>query len=192
MPARAPTSTTVAAGKRSLPSRSPPPVPAPEAARSKQAPRERSFLNDYIFSDAMPPSPPTLDPAAEPSWAAERREPMPPPEPKNQPPQQQQPPEEVAEGKMLAVEPAPRRVATQKASRKAEGKKTRITMVTPQPVRLGDSDILRKLDETSSWRPRPRMRCPRREVPSMHAPFASSLTSNSIEMARPPLSMGRS
>ncbi|RLN35475.1 hypothetical protein C2845_PM03G24810 [Panicum miliaceum] len=137
------------------PSRSPPPVPEPEAGRSKQAPQEGSFLNEYIFGshdDAMPPPPPptpppanvpppTLDPAAEPSWAAERREPAPPPEPEKQPP----PPEEVAEGKRLAVEPAARRAATQKASRKAEGKKARIAMVAPQPVRLGD--VLRKLDE---------------------------------------------
>ena len=51
----------------------------------------------------------------------------------------------MAEGKRLAVEPAARRAATQKASRKAEGKKARVAMVTPQPVRL--DDVLRKLDE---------------------------------------------
>lgn len=49
----------------------------------------------------------------------------------------------MAEGKKLAVEPVARRAA--KASRKAEGKKARIAMVAPQPVRLGD--VLRKLDE---------------------------------------------
>nr|CAB3456083.1 unnamed protein product [Digitaria exilis] len=120
------------------PSRAPPPVPASQ---------EGNFLNDYFFGnpDAMPP--PTLDPgaaAAESSWAAERREPAPPPPP---PETEQQPPprQEVSEGKRLAVEPAARRAATQKASRKAEGKKARIAMVAPQPVRLGD--VLRKLDE---------------------------------------------
>ncbi|KAF8690443.1 hypothetical protein HU200_040796 [Digitaria exilis] len=131
------------------PSRAPPPVPATQ---------EGNFLNDYFFGspDAMPP--PTLDPGAAPaesSWAAERREPAPPPPPpepdqKPAPPppetEQQPPPrQEVAEGKRLAVEPAARRAATQKASRKAEGKKARIAMVAPQPVRLGD--VLRKLDE---------------------------------------------
>ncbi|CAL5066422.1 unnamed protein product [Urochloa decumbens] len=131
------------------PSRSPPPVPD-----RKPAPQEGNSWDEYIFgsSDAAPaPSPPTLDPAAaEPSWAGERRDPAPappPPEPEQPPAPQPMPPapEDVADGKKLAVEPAARRVATQKVSRKAEGKKARVAMVTPQPVKLGD--VLRKLDE---------------------------------------------
>nr|XP_034580712.1 nitrate regulatory gene2 protein-like [Setaria viridis] len=127
------------------PSRSPPPVPD-----RKPASQEGDSFTEYIFgpSDAVPVPRPTLDPGAagaETSWAAERRDPAPPPPPPppetdEQPPP---PPETVAEGKKLAVEPVARRAA--KASRKAEGKKARIAMVAPQPVRLGD--VLRKLDE---------------------------------------------
>ncbi|CAN6209675.1 unnamed protein product [Urochloa humidicola] len=135
------------------PSRSPPPVPD----HPKPPPQEGNSWNEFFFgsSDAAPvPPAPTLDPAAaapaEPSWAAERRDPAPappPPETEQQPPPPQPvpPPDDVAEGKRLAVEPAARRAATQKALRKAEGKKARIAMVAPQPVRLGD--VLRKLDE---------------------------------------------
>lgn len=125
------------------PSRSPPPVPD-----RKPAPKEGNSFTEYIFgsSDAAPMPPPTLDPGAEPSWAGERRDPAPPPPPQSETDRQPPPPPEtVAEGKKLAVEPAARRAATQKASRKADGKKARIAMVAPQPVRLGD--VLRRLDE---------------------------------------------
>ncbi|KAJ1288621.1 hypothetical protein BS78_02G102000 [Paspalum vaginatum] len=117
-----------AAANNPPPSRSPPPVPA----------TEENFLKDYIFGsrDDVAVPPPTLDPsAAEASWAATRREPAPP----------QPQPEDVAEGKKLASEPAGRRALTQKVARKAEGKKGRVVMVPPQPVRLGD--VLRKLDD---------------------------------------------
>ncbi|RCV10070.1 hypothetical protein SETIT_2G082300v2 [Setaria italica] len=122
------------------PSRSPPPVPD-----RKPAPQEGDSFTQYIFgpSDAVPVPRPTLDPGAETSWAAERRDPAPPPPPPETDEQPPLPPETVAEGKKLAVEPVARRAA--KASRKAEGKKARIAMVAPQPVRLGD--VLRKLDE---------------------------------------------
>ncbi|WVZ62433.1 hypothetical protein U9M48_012187 [Paspalum notatum var. saurae] len=129
-----------AAANNPPPSRSPPPVPAPE----------ENFLKDYIFGsrdDVAVPPPPTLDPsAAEASWAATRREPAPPLPPPE--PEQQQPPpprEDVTEGKKLASEPATRRALTQKVPRKADGKKGRVVMVPPQPVRLGD--VLRKLDD---------------------------------------------
>ncbi|KAL6639055.1 hypothetical protein ACP70R_022785 [Stipagrostis hirtigluma subsp. patula] len=136
------------------PTRAPPPVPPPDAER-KGAPQGNSW-DEFIFGspDAMHVSPPTLDPSAvQASWEAERRAaappPPPPPEPEQQPAPQPQPPaaaEEVAEGKKPAAEPVARRSLTQKAARKAEGKKGRaVVMVPPQPARLGD--ILRRLDD---------------------------------------------
>ncbi|KAL6839097.1 hypothetical protein ACP4OV_031151 [Aristida adscensionis] len=141
------------------PTRSPPPVPPPEADRKK--PPQGSSWDEYIFGspDAMHVPPPTLDPsAAESSWAAERREPGPPPpppphEPEPEPETQQQPPpppaaapDEGAEDKKPGAEPGARRSLTQKAARKAEGKKSRaVVMAPPQPPRLGD--VLRLLDD---------------------------------------------
>lgn len=124
------------------PSRAPPPVPADRETPQAEGTPWKDYSH-YIFGsrdDVAPaPPPPALDPES--SRAAERRDPATPPEPEQQPP-----PEELAEAKKLASDQlVMRRAATQKAARKAEGKKGKAVMVTTQALRLGD--VLRRLDD---------------------------------------------
>ncbi|CAM0905703.1 unnamed protein product [Alopecurus aequalis] len=139
----------------------PPPTQVPPPTRSPPSlpPNTGHKWDEFIFGpqDGVPIPPPKMGPnAAAAAWEAERAEaaapPPPPPEPEEQPQPPPRPPavstaaEDVAEGMKPAVEPVARRALTQKAARRAEGKKGRtVVLVPPQAARLGD--ILRGLDD---------------------------------------------
>ena len=143
----------------------PPPltqVPAPTRSPPSLPPKAGSW-DEFSFGsqDGVPiPPPPILGSNAAATWETERAAdaapPPPPPDPEEQPQPPPPPPppapataaEDVAEGKRPSVEPvAARRPLTQKAARRAEGKKGRtvVLQVPPQAARLGD--ILRGLDD---------------------------------------------